>query len=64
MAILKIKKIIEDLETGSRQVLSAVGKATSAGNTGTAYLATSAAKSGTAAYASSAGGGAGGTAGV
>jgi hypothetical protein len=41
MAILKIKRLIEDLENDSHQVLANhVAKATSAGNTGTASLAT------------------------
>lgn len=59
MAILKFKKLIEDLETGSSQVISSVAKtvdkATSAGNSGTAYLATSAGQAGTSVKATSAG---------
>jgi len=64
MAILKIKKLIEDIENGSTQVLSSIGmvattasyagtsvKATSAGNAGTALKATSAGNSGTAQFA-------------
>ena len=58
MAILKIKKLIQDLENNTTQVLAnPVAKATSAGNTGTssvavlATLATSAGKAGSAAYA-------------
>ena len=46
MAILKIKKIIEDLENNTNQVLGSVTK-----NTATATLATSAGKAGTAQYA-------------
>ena len=56
MAILKIKRLIEDLENNSTLVLSAVAKATSSGNAGTALKATSAGNSGTtrvAHYASS-----------
>lgn len=73
MAILKFKKLIEDLQNGSVQVLSAVGKASSAAYAGTGYLsasasnagyATTASRAGTSAFASSAGGGTGGTAGV
>lgn len=62
MAILKIKKIIEDLENNTSQVLSSVtklvstasnsGYASSAGNAGTASYSTLA---GTAAFATSAG---------
>jgi hypothetical protein len=61
MAILKIKKIIEDLENNTSQVLSSVtklastasnsGYATSAGNTGTSMFATSAGEAGTAQFA-------------
>jgi hypothetical protein len=54
MAILKFKKLIEDLENNTTQVLSSVTKpaslatlATSAGQAGTAYKATSAGQSGT-----------------
>ena len=64
MAILKIKKIIEDLENNTSQVLSSVtklvstasnsGYATSAGRSGTAMFATSAGRAGTAAFATSA----------
>jgi len=56
MAILKIKRLIEDLENSTTQVLSSsVAKATSAGYGGTAYLATSAGQAGTAVKATSAG---------
>ena len=62
MALLKMKKLIEDLENNSSLILSSVEKvATTAGNAGTAYLATTAAFAGTsykattAQYASSAG---------
>ena len=56
MAILKIKKIIEDLENNTSQVLSSVTKlASTASNSGTAAYATSAGRAGTAMYASSAG---------
>ena len=52
MAILKFKKLLEDLENNTSQVLSSVtkvvSKATSAGYTGTAYMATSAGNAGTA----------------
>jgi hypothetical protein len=53
MAILKIKRLIEDLENSTTQVLSSsVAKATSAGYGGTAYLATSAGNAGSSSYAS------------
>jgi hypothetical protein len=56
MAILKIKRLIEDLENDSHQVLANhVAKATSAGNTGTASLASSASYAGTAVKATSSG---------
>ena len=55
MAILKIKRLIEDLENNSTLVLSAVAKATSSGNAGTALKATSAGEAGTALKATSAG---------
>lgn len=59
MAILKIKKLLEDLELGTTQVLPSVGmtvtKATSAGNAGTTYKATSAGNSGSAAFATTSG---------
>ncbi len=52
MAILKLKKLIEDLKNGSTQVLSSIGmtvtKATSAGYAGTAMYASSAGYAGTA----------------
>jgi hypothetical protein len=71
MALLKFKKLLEDIETGSHLVLDmstvTVPKATSAGYAGsamTAGKAGTALRSGTAAFASSAGGGTGGTAGV
>ena len=48
MAILKFKKLIEDLETGSRQVVTVIGKATSSGYAGTSYMATSSGNTGTA----------------
>ena len=49
MAILKIKKIIEDLENNMSQVLGTVTKvATTVGYVGTAAFATTAAYSGTA----------------
>lgn len=61
MAILKFKKLIEDLQDNTSQVIPAitklVAKATSAGYSGTstladtATLATSAGKAGSAAYA-------------
>jgi len=58
MAILKIKKIIEDLENNTSQVLSSVTKlASTASNSGyasSAAYATSAGRAGTAMYASSA----------
>jgi hypothetical protein len=67
MAILKFKKLVEDLENNTSQVLSSVSKvattasyagtgyfATSAGNSGTSYKATSAGNSGSASYASTA----------
>jgi hypothetical protein len=55
MAILKFKKLLEDLQTGSVQVLpDGVGKATSSGAAGTAYKATSAAVAGSAANAGTA----------
>ena len=60
MAILKFKKLIEDLENNTTQVLASVTKpastasyagtslkATSAGDSGTAYKATSAGNAGT-----------------
>ena len=50
MAILKIKRLIEDLENNSTLVLSAVAKATSSGNAGTTRVAHYA-SSGTAALA-------------
>jgi len=55
MAILKFKKLIEDLETGSQQVVTVIGKATSSGYAGTSYMATSAGEAGTTYYATSAG---------
>src|SRR3989337_1825042 len=55
MAILKIKRLNEDLENNSTLVLSAVAKATSSGNAGTALKATSAGEAGTALKATSAG---------
>jgi hypothetical protein len=49
MAILKIKRLVEDLVNDTHQVLTDnVAKATSAGNTGTASLASSASYAGTA----------------
>jgi len=48
MAILKFKKLIEDLETGSQQVVTVIGKATSSGYAGTSYMATSSGNTGTA----------------
>jgi hypothetical protein len=68
MAILKFKKLIEDLETGSSQVISSVAKtvdkATSAGYAGTAYKATSAGYAGTARVAHYGSSGTGGLAGT
>lgn len=55
MAILKFKKLIEDLETGSRQVVTVIGKATSSGYAGTSYMATSAGEAGTSYKATSSG---------
>jgi hypothetical protein len=55
MAILKIKRLIEDLENNSTQVLAnPVSKATSAGGAGTSSLASSASYAGTVVLASSA----------
>jgi hypothetical protein len=62
MAILKVKKMIEDLETGSVQVLSTltidtvtnVGYASTVGTAGVMALATSAANAGSSSYASTA----------
>jgi len=52
MAILKIKKLIEDLENNTTTVLSSVTKiASTAANAGTSAVATTAVKSGSAAYA-------------
>jgi len=52
MAILKFKKLIEDLQNNTSQVLPSISKtvplATSAGYAGTAYKATSAGRAGTA----------------
>lgn len=59
MAILKFKKLIEDLENSTTQVLTAVAsvtKATSAGYAGTSYKATSAGNAGTGGYATTAAG--------
>jgi len=53
MAIVKIKKLIEDLESGSTQVLSSIG-----------MVATTANYAGTARYANSAGSGTSGTSGT
>jgi hypothetical protein len=48
MAILKIKRLIEDLENNTTQVLASVTKpASTASYAGTSYLATSAANAGT-----------------
>lgn len=62
MAILKFKKLIEDLENNTSQVISSVSKtsdtatyATSAGYSGTSYKATSAGVAGTSVKATSAG---------
>ena len=55
MAILKFKKLIEDLETGSQQVVTVIGKATSSGYAGTSYMATSAGEAGTSYKATSSG---------
>lgn len=59
MAILKIKRLIEDLENNTTQVLqsavASVTYASSAGQSGTAYKATSAGYTGTAVKATSAG---------
>lgn len=63
MAILKFKKLIEDLENGSNQVISNltisnvtnVGYAGSVGTAGVVALATSAGNAGTAFKATSAG---------
>jgi hypothetical protein len=62
MAILKFKKMIEDLETGSTQVLATltianvttVGYATSVGTAGVMALATSAANAGSSSFATTA----------
>jgi hypothetical protein len=52
MAILKIKKLIQDLENNTTQVLAnPVAKATSAGRAGTSAVATTAVAAGSAAYA-------------
>lgn len=56
MAILKIKRLLEDLENNTTQILvNPVAKATSAGYGGTAYLATSAGQAGTSYLSTSAG---------
>jgi len=63
MAILKVKKMIQDLENGTTQVLSTltianvtnVGIAATVGTAGVVSLATSAANAGTASKATSAG---------
>jgi hypothetical protein len=67
MAILKFKKLIEDLENSTTQVLAAVAlstKATSAGNSGTSYKASSAANAGTSRVAHFASSGTGALAGT
>lgn len=63
MAILKVKKMIEDLENGTTQVLASltianvtnVGIAATVGTAGVVALATSAANAGTSSKATSAG---------
>lgn len=54
MAILKIKKLIEDLENGTTQVVTGVSYASSAANAGSSSYASTSAEAGSAAYSGTA----------